>query len=530
MKTKKPCPFLAHTFLSFSFFPFFSLLSSSPGLLPGRRLLALRDLLKTPNGSPLLPHPWSLLLALGLLCELADPAAPRRLYASLLPTPPGTPVSAAAPFGPAATDVLLFGSRELDALRCEPLAKAARRERKRLAALHGLLFGGGGEGGLEGDESRGDDDGDGGEQQQRPSVSLVSFLWAHALVRSRALDLRVVGGCGGGGGGGGEVCLLPLIDLAQHDDGKGGGGGAPATLRLVSSPPCSSSSPSPSPPPSPAAVELVAGASAIPRGSPVCLDYGSRPLRDLLRGYAFVPKLVAAPPRPPPPPAPSEPPPAPSPPPPPPAPLFRVSEVFEDFSGGALANRAALVVDASASRSSGGASPSLLRLAAVRLLARPGGEDPALEFGRARVVFVVVAGGGGGGGGGGEGCCGGGDGGGGSCGIGSSSPVIFTATDEEIPMQPEAEVGVCRWVARECEELASEIEGWGAEDGTKEEERASVDAERAERPPSSWLSRAAEELASDYRAARVSLLRRCAESLEAQAWLVESSLGDAVNY
>ena len=97
-------------------------------------------------------------------------------------------------------------------------------------------------------------------------------------------------------------------------------------------------------------------------------------------------------------------------------------------------------------------------------------------------------------------------------------------------MQPEAEVGVCRWVARECEELASEIEGWGAEDGTKEEERASVDAERAERPPSSWLSRAAEELASDYRAARVSLLRRCAESLEAQAWLVESSLGDAVNY
>lgn len=507
-ENETPCP-LAHS--SLSFFP-----TPPTGLLPGRRLLALRDLLRShhPNGSsshhPLLPHPWSLLLALGLLCELADPLAPRRLYASLLPSPPGTPLAAAAPFGPAATDILLFKSGELDALKCEPLARAARRERRRLAALHGLLFGGNGGGG-EGDESRGDEE----QQGQGPSVSLISFLWAHSLVRSRALDLRVVGSGeegkegGGKGGGGGEVCLLPLIDLAQHDDGKGGGS-APATLRLVSSPSPSPSSPSPSP----AAVELVAGASGIPRGSPVCLNYGRRPLRDLLRGYAFVPKVVAA-----------EPFPASSSSPSPPSALSRASEVLEDFSGQSLANRAALVVDASASCS----DASLLRLASVRLLAEPGGEDAALEFGSARVVFVVV-----GGGGGGEGSSDGSR----SIGSFSSSPVIFTATDEKkIPMRPEVEAGVCRWVARECEELASEIEGWSREDGKKAEGENCDDDDddgrgaKGASPPSSssWLSRAAEELASDYRAARFALLRRCSESLEAQAWLVESCLeGDAL--
>ena len=372
-----------------------------------------------------------------------------------------------------------------------------------------MLFGCGGEG-EEGEEGENDED------EQQPSVSLVSFLWAHSLVRSRALDLRVVGGGGGGDGegtgGGGEVCLLPLIDLAQHDDGKGGGGGgggtgsAPATLRLVSSPSSSSSSPS-SPP---AAVELVAGASAIPKGAPICLNYGSRPLRDLLRGYAFVPKVPRPPPV------------SSSPPPPPPPSLLspRASEIFEDFSSSSLASRAALVVDASASCCSG-AFPPLLHLASVRLLARPGGEDAALEFGRARVVFVVEVG-----------CGGGGGTGGGGSSSGSSvnsSPVVFTATEEELPMQPEAEVGVCRWVARECEELASEIEGWEKE---KKPEKGDGETAAEKRPSSSssssWLSKAAEELASDYRAARVSLLRRCSESLEAQAWLVESSLGGAL--
>lgn len=221
----------------------------------------------------------------------------------------------------------------------------------------------------------------------------------------------------------------------------------------------------------------------IPKGSPICLDYGSRPLRDLLRGYAFVPKVVEG--------------------------GFSAAEIFEDFSC-SLARKAALVVDASGSRS----STSLLRLASVRLLSRAGGEDPALEFGRARIVFVVVGGSGGGSNSSGS--------------SGSASPVIVSATEEELPMQPEAEAGVCRWVARECDELASEIEGRGdQEDEGEEGGRARVGGEggKATAPRSSWLSRAAEELASDYRAARVSLLRRCSESLEAQAWLVESCLG-----
>ena len=38
-------------------------------------------------------------------------------------------------------------------------------------------------------------------------------------------------------------------------------------------------------------------------------------------------------------------------------------------------------------------------------------------------------------------------------------------------MQPEAEAGVCRWVARECDELASEIEGRGDQEDEGDDPR-----------------------------------------------------------
>lgn len=226
-----------------------------------------------------------LLLALGLLAELRDPKSAGRPEVRLLPAPPGSPLAAVCRDGPPATDLQLFSNQELAELQCPPLEAVVMRERLRLAGLHALLFAG-----------------------PQPAVSLQSFTWVHCLVRSRALSLRLPpdlaaaartgGGCssgqtsgsaGDGGSGGGTVgsvgrrgggcgitqldmCMMPLVDLANHRSG----GNATCNVRLRVRPGGSST------------VELVAARGMRP-GDEVSISYGDRPLRDFLRGYAFTP-------------------------------------------------------------------------------------------------------------------------------------------------------------------------------------------------------------------------------------------------
>jgi hypothetical protein len=277
-------------------------------LLPGLRWDALHACLRDAS---LVPHPSILLLALHLLADAAWPASPRRPYARLLPAPAGSALAAVCDAGPAGTDVVLFADSELDGLACAPLARAVRVERGRLQRLRKELLAAG----------------------PGPDISFASFAWAHALVRSRALDLSVVAG--------GEAdadaatapslrVMLPLLDLAQHATGP-----SACVLRLVRSPAGE-----------PAAVDLISRAG-LAVGAPVCLDYGARPLRDLLRGYAFVPAagdVVAG----------------------------GHSEVFEDADAdGAVA----LVVDAGRRERGGGDSGScMLALDHVRVFAAPGGD------------------------------------------------------------------------------------------------------------------------------------------------------------
>ena len=65
----------------------------------------------------------------------------------------------------------LCSTEELGRLQSPVLALAVSRERLRLGRLHALLF----------RQPEG--------CRKEPSVSLDSFVWAHCLVRSRALDL-----------------------------------------------------------------------------------------------------------------------------------------------------------------------------------------------------------------------------------------------------------------------------------------------------------------------------------------------------
>ena len=66
----------------------------------------------------------------------------------------------------------LCSAEELGRLRNPALAVAVERERLRLSRLHARLF-------------RQSD----GAKDSEPAVSLESFVWAHCLVRSRALEL-----------------------------------------------------------------------------------------------------------------------------------------------------------------------------------------------------------------------------------------------------------------------------------------------------------------------------------------------------
>jgi len=424
------------------------------------------------NGHHCLLPPGSapvLLLALGLLADFRDRTAsgPRGPYARLLPVPPGSRLAATAPGGPAATDLLLFSQADLAALGAPALAAAVRGEAVRLAALHAALF-----------VEEGDD--------AEPPVSLPSFVWAHALARSRALDLGRRGDTAADDdadpatpASSSSLVMLPAIDLAQHDADRGGS--AALFVRHASSgdeeePSSSSSSP-------PLAVDLVARRPYPAPGAPVCLDYGRRALRDLLRTYAFVP-----------PPADGGGP-------------GGEADVFEDWVGeaggegdAAAAGLEALIIDAALPCSTSSPPPPAW-LVEVRVLGAPGA-DPALLGGTARLAWVVRAhpppAGGApriavhGWGEGGEG--------------GAGDP-----TGRALTMAPEAEAAAAGRVAGACEALAARLR-----DGADTVALAGTDASRDE-----WFVAEHARLAREYRAARVALLEWAAMGLRDQAagWL-----------
>lgn len=72
---------------------------------------------------------------------------------------------------------VLRSAEELGQLQNAALAASVKRERLRLARLHAYLF------------RQPAGSGPGSSASPEPSISLESFVWAHCLVRSRALDL-----------------------------------------------------------------------------------------------------------------------------------------------------------------------------------------------------------------------------------------------------------------------------------------------------------------------------------------------------
>ncbi|DBB14687.1 TPA: hypothetical protein ACH3X3_004309 [Trebouxia sp. C0006] len=240
-------------------FPFLS--SVDAGLMP-HGLSALANLVQA--GSPLVPEgsAWLLLLALFLLLALAKNDSEWACYLQLLPCPLNAKGMCVYPSGPSTPHLLFFSAAELDELQYEPVKVATLKERDRLAALHCQLFGHAGN-----------------------TVDLGSFMWAHCLVRSRAISppssiqaappshssagsadqsLDKVLQCGGS-------CLVPVVDMCNHT-GQGG------SAHLVWGQQHQGHR----------TVELVAKQQHQP-GEEVTLDYGCHPLQHMLYQYGFMP-------------------------------------------------------------------------------------------------------------------------------------------------------------------------------------------------------------------------------------------------
>lgn len=204
-------------------------------------LAAVLELAKTP--SPLLPPGcgWALLLALLLLAELRESRSPLARYVATLPAPAGSLVSAIALGPPAGACAALLTAAQRDAFGPPALAAELRAEETRQAQLHALLFG------------------------SSPAVTLQSFIWAGALVSSRALSLAAPSGS--------LRCLLPSVDLCNHSSRDG----VTASLRLRLRPDGE-----------PLCVEL-ASTRPLRRGGEVRFHYGPRPLRRWAQTYGFLP-------------------------------------------------------------------------------------------------------------------------------------------------------------------------------------------------------------------------------------------------
>ncbi|KAL0044661.1 hypothetical protein WJX82_004638 [Trebouxia sp. C0006] len=234
--------------------------TNSSSLMP-HGLSALANLVQA--GSPLVPEgsAWLLLLALFLLLALAkNDSEPFNPTPSVLQF--GECCQAQAQTCTQTGACVCSSAAELDELQYEPVKVATLKERDRLAALHCQLFGHAGN-----------------------TVDLGSFMWAHCLVRSRAISppssiqaappshssagsadqsLDKVLQCGGS-------CLVPVVDMCNHT-GQGG------SAHLVWGQQHQGHR----------TVELVAKQQHQP-GEEVTLDYGCHPLQHMLYQYGFMP-------------------------------------------------------------------------------------------------------------------------------------------------------------------------------------------------------------------------------------------------
>ncbi|KAK9806705.1 hypothetical protein WJX73_010581 [Symbiochloris irregularis] len=217
---------------------------------------------------------WTCLVALQLLAEMRDTRTELKPYIQLLPSPPGTLIKTICSQGPNANDLLLFSLPELLELQVVPVWAAVLKEQQRLSSLHRLLF----------------CTDAAGVKVSSPVISRESFIWAHCLVRSRVLELcrsqrpsqATCSSLHAALRGlqlpecmmdrqGSTRCMLPLIDLCNHAPR----GQDTCKLGLQFTPDRTAR-----------AVTLDAK-RAIEEDEPLTLDYGNRPMRDMLRNYGF---------------------------------------------------------------------------------------------------------------------------------------------------------------------------------------------------------------------------------------------------
>ncbi|KAA6417995.1 MAG: hypothetical protein FRX49_11995 [Trebouxia sp. A1-2] len=150
---------------------------------------------------------------------------------------------------------MILAAAELDELQYESLKLATLKEHDRLAALHNQLFGHAGN-----------------------TVDLGSFMWAHCLVRSRAISLPssiqaapASQSSAGSADQYGGPCLVPVVDMCNH---MGQGGSAHLVWGQQHQ--------------GHRTVELVAKQQHH-AGQQVALDYGRYPLQHMAYQYGFVP-------------------------------------------------------------------------------------------------------------------------------------------------------------------------------------------------------------------------------------------------
>ena len=194
----------------------------------------------------------SLLVALQILSEAADPEARLRPYTTILPAPKkgkdGNEDSLASTIkGPVMTHPILWSEKELEQTQNPTLVGAVLKEQEMLRYVYENAL-------------------------CAEHIEYEDFLWAIAIVRSRSLNLSLLRLSDTADEEENLQCMLPVIDLCDHS------AEANCSLRCCLSKDGGSIN----------AIELVAQSDIDP-GATLTIDYGHRGLRDFFRVYGFTP-------------------------------------------------------------------------------------------------------------------------------------------------------------------------------------------------------------------------------------------------